>query len=145
VALGQVFSEYYGFPCQFSFHRLLHIHHHLSSGPGSIGQTVADVPTGLSLTPPPTTVVMKSCIFWVMTLFSRLKVNQHFGGICRLHLQDRRIIHCKKSVWSRLQIERRNTAPPQSNFPLPMHVTAEVSSKKKKKPRPSQHIPLHHS
>jgi hypothetical protein len=28
VALGQVFSEYIGFPCQFSFHRLLHIHHH---------------------------------------------------------------------------------------------------------------------
>jgi hypothetical protein len=28
VALGQVFSEYFGFPCQFSFQRLLHIHHH---------------------------------------------------------------------------------------------------------------------
>jgi hypothetical protein len=28
VALGQVFSEYFGFPSQFSFHRLLHIHHH---------------------------------------------------------------------------------------------------------------------
>jgi hypothetical protein len=27
VALEQVFSEYYGFPCQFSFHRLLHNHH----------------------------------------------------------------------------------------------------------------------
>jgi hypothetical protein len=24
VALGQVFSEYFSFPCQFSFHRLLH-------------------------------------------------------------------------------------------------------------------------
>jgi hypothetical protein len=23
VALGQVFSEYFGFPCQFSFHQLL--------------------------------------------------------------------------------------------------------------------------
>jgi hypothetical protein len=29
VALVQVFSEYFGFPCQFSFHRLLHILHHL--------------------------------------------------------------------------------------------------------------------
>jgi hypothetical protein len=29
VALGQVFSEYFGLPCQFSFHRLLHIHHRL--------------------------------------------------------------------------------------------------------------------
>jgi hypothetical protein len=29
VALGQVFSEYFSFPCQ-AFHRLLHTHHHLS-------------------------------------------------------------------------------------------------------------------
>jgi hypothetical protein len=52
VALGKFFSEYFGFPCQFSFHRLLHIRHHLSSGAGTIGQLVADVPSGLSLTPP---------------------------------------------------------------------------------------------
>jgi hypothetical protein len=29
VALGQVFSEYFGFPCQSSFHQFLHNHHHL--------------------------------------------------------------------------------------------------------------------
>jgi hypothetical protein len=52
VALGQVFSEYFGIPCQVSFHQLLHIHHHLSSGAVTTGQTVADVPSGLSLTPP---------------------------------------------------------------------------------------------
>jgi hypothetical protein len=51
VALGQVFSEYFGFPCQSSFHRLLQ-NHHLPSGAGTIGQIVADVPSGLSLTPP---------------------------------------------------------------------------------------------
>jgi hypothetical protein len=51
VALGQVFSEYFGFPCQFSFHRLLN-NHHLSSGTGTRSQSVADVPSGLSLTPP---------------------------------------------------------------------------------------------
>jgi hypothetical protein len=51
VALGQVFSEYFGYSCQLSFHRLLHIHDHLSSGAGTIGQLVADVPSGLSLTP----------------------------------------------------------------------------------------------
>jgi hypothetical protein len=50
VTLGQVFSEYFCFPCQFSFHRLLHTHH-LSSGAGTIGQLVADVPSGLSLHP----------------------------------------------------------------------------------------------
>jgi hypothetical protein len=27
VALGQVFSEYFGFHCKFAFHRLLHNHH----------------------------------------------------------------------------------------------------------------------
>jgi hypothetical protein len=46
VALGQAFSEYFGFLCQFSFHRLLHTHHHLPSGAGTIGQTVADVSSG---------------------------------------------------------------------------------------------------
>jgi hypothetical protein len=53
VAIRQVFSEYFGFPCQFAFHRLLHNHHHhhLSSGSGTIGQTVAAVPSGLSLNP----------------------------------------------------------------------------------------------
>jgi hypothetical protein len=50
VALGQVFSEYFGFPCQFSFHRLLHTH--LASGAGTVGQIVDNVPSGLSLTPP---------------------------------------------------------------------------------------------
>jgi hypothetical protein len=52
VALGQVFSEYFGFPCQFSFHRLFYIHHHLLSGTGKIGQLVVDVPSGLRLSRP---------------------------------------------------------------------------------------------
>jgi hypothetical protein len=51
VALGQVFSAYFGLPCQFAFHRLHHNHHHLSSGAGTIGQTVAAVPSWLKLTP----------------------------------------------------------------------------------------------
>jgi hypothetical protein len=51
VALGQAFSENFGFPYQFSFYRLLHIHH-LSFGAGTIGKLVTDVPSGLSLTPP---------------------------------------------------------------------------------------------
>jgi hypothetical protein len=32
VALGQVFFEYFGFPCQSSFHQLLHNHPHLYLG-----------------------------------------------------------------------------------------------------------------
>jgi hypothetical protein len=48
VALGQVFSEYVGFPCQFALHRLVYNHHHhLSSGAGTIFQTVAAVPRDL--------------------------------------------------------------------------------------------------
>jgi hypothetical protein len=50
VALGQIFSKYFGFPCEFSFHELLNTHHHLSSRAGKIGQTVAEMPSGL---PPP--------------------------------------------------------------------------------------------
>jgi hypothetical protein len=44
VAPEHVFFEYFGFSCQFAFHRLLNIHH-LSSGAGTIGQLVADVPS----------------------------------------------------------------------------------------------------
>jgi hypothetical protein len=32
VALGQVFSEYFGFPCQSLFNQLLHNHHHYHLG-----------------------------------------------------------------------------------------------------------------
>jgi hypothetical protein len=45
------FFEYLGFPCQFSFHRLLHIYYHLSCGVGTTDQLVADVPIGHSLNP----------------------------------------------------------------------------------------------
>jgi hypothetical protein len=39
VALGQIFSEYFGSPCQSSFHQFLHSHHHLSSGAGTIASS----------------------------------------------------------------------------------------------------------
>jgi hypothetical protein len=53
VALGQVFSEYFDFPCQSLFHQFLHNHHHLSSGAGTIGLLVATVPRGPNWTQPP--------------------------------------------------------------------------------------------
>jgi hypothetical protein len=49
VALGQVFSEYFGFPCQLSFHQMLLTH--LLFRAGTIGPVVAAVLSGLSLTP----------------------------------------------------------------------------------------------
>jgi hypothetical protein len=51
VALGQVSSEYFSIPCQFSFHRLHDIQHHPSTGAGTVGKIVADIPSELSLTP----------------------------------------------------------------------------------------------
>jgi hypothetical protein len=52
VVLGQIFSKYFGFPFQSSFHQLLHNHHHLSIVSGWYKRPiVAAVPSGLSLTP----------------------------------------------------------------------------------------------
>jgi hypothetical protein len=50
MALGQVSTEKFGFPCQIFIPLDLHIH--LSSGTGTVGPLEVDVPSGLSLTPP---------------------------------------------------------------------------------------------
>jgi hypothetical protein len=71
VALGPLFSKYFGFPCQFTFYRLLHIHY-LSSGASTIGQMVADVPSGLSLTPPQETKKKKKYPIPLCTVHSNL-------------------------------------------------------------------------
>jgi hypothetical protein len=55
AALGQVYSESFGFPCQFSVYQMLHTR--LSSAAGTICQLVADIPNGLSLTPPQGTML----------------------------------------------------------------------------------------
>jgi hypothetical protein len=53
VALGQFVSKYLGFSCQVSFHQMLNTYHrHSSSGVGTIAPIAADVPSGLSFTPP---------------------------------------------------------------------------------------------
>jgi hypothetical protein len=72
VALGQVYSEYFGFPCQFPFRQILHTH--LSSGAGKLGQLVADVPSGLSLAPPPKVKKLE----WVIlpSLFPTMQLQQ---------------------------------------------------------------------
>jgi hypothetical protein len=51
VALEQVFSEHFGFPCQ-SFNLLRCNHHHPSTGAGKRGKIVGNVPSGLSLISP---------------------------------------------------------------------------------------------
>jgi hypothetical protein len=42
-----------------------------------------------------TAVFMKSSIYWDITPCTPLKVNRRFGGIYRIHLQDRRISRAK--------------------------------------------------
>jgi hypothetical protein len=49
VSLGQVFLRVFRFPLPFSIHRMFCTH--LSPEAGTIGQLVADVPSGLSITP----------------------------------------------------------------------------------------------
>jgi hypothetical protein len=61
VPMGQVFSEYFGFPCQSSFHQILHHLNH--PGQVTIGQSVAAVPSGSSWTPPPTKRIKKRNIY----------------------------------------------------------------------------------
>jgi hypothetical protein len=65
VAFEQVLPVRFGFFCQFSFHWLLHIHyHHLSSGTGTVGQTVTDV---LSLTPPQVRSILWTTLTYLLT------------------------------------------------------------------------------
>jgi hypothetical protein len=40
-------------------------------------------------------VVMKGSIFWDITPCSPFKVNPCFGGICHVHIQDRRICQAR--------------------------------------------------
>jgi hypothetical protein len=44
---GRLFFEYFGYPCQFSFHRLLNTHH-ISSGASTVADIVADVSSELT-------------------------------------------------------------------------------------------------
>jgi hypothetical protein len=67
VALGQVFSEYFGFPCQSSFHQLLHNHHHLSSGAGTIGQQWPTYQVD-SVSPHPEKQKKKAVFFYILSI-----------------------------------------------------------------------------
>jgi hypothetical protein len=72
AALGQVSSKYFDFPYQFLFHKILHTH--LSPEAGTIGQLVADVPGGLSLTPPHETSTAANDIYNSLSIISFVHV-----------------------------------------------------------------------
>jgi hypothetical protein len=63
VTLGQVLSEYFCFPYQFSFHQLLHAH--LSSEAGTVAPLEAGVPSGLSN---PTPQIKERCVNLVLSV-----------------------------------------------------------------------------
>jgi hypothetical protein len=67
VAIGQVFSEYFGFTCQFSLHQLFHTH--LSFGADTIGQSAADVPRGLIVSFNPSNEIKKKLHCGLLTGF----------------------------------------------------------------------------
>jgi hypothetical protein len=81
VALRQVFSEYFGFPCQFSFHYILHAHLSSPSGAGTIDPQVADVPNGLSHPTP------------------RIKQSIAVRGVINEVLVPKEILLTKKKEW----------------------------------------------
>jgi hypothetical protein len=61
-----------------------------------------------------TAVVMKSSVFWDITPCSPLKVNRHFGGTYRLHLQNIRISKQEasvKQVANRREMQTRKSVP----------------------------------
>jgi hypothetical protein len=62
LALGQILSEYFGFPCQFSFRRLIHTHHHLSSGAGTTCQIRSCRHTKWTQSPPKHAALRVLCI-----------------------------------------------------------------------------------
>jgi hypothetical protein len=68
---GLVFSEYFGFPCQSSFHQLLHNHHHLSHGAGTIYQLLANVPSKLSLIPLKIIIINKTKFYIILSFMPR--------------------------------------------------------------------------
>jgi hypothetical protein len=81
VALGKVFSEYFGFPCQSSFHQLLHNHPHLSSGAGTISQKWSQY-KGLS----PTQLAIKKSSSKLIILLEVIysSIRYHIGGKAKL-------------------------------------------------------------
>jgi hypothetical protein len=78
VALWQISFQYFGLSCQFLFHPMLHTH--LSSGAGTIGPLVADVPSGLSLIPPQEIYIYESnsTNFPYYSFFINGPTNSHF-------------------------------------------------------------------
>jgi hypothetical protein len=78
LELGSVFSEYFGFLCQSSFHQTLHHRNH--PGQATIGQSVAAVPSWPSLIPPPPSKLKKN--YWCMYIRMLCYVRMYVCYVC---------------------------------------------------------------
>jgi hypothetical protein len=74
-------ARYIDFPCQSSFHQILHHHNHPEQA--TIGQSVAAAPSGPSWTPPPT-----KRIIWETRLikFTTPKVPEYTLSVTYCHV-----------------------------------------------------------
>jgi hypothetical protein len=91
VAFEPFFYEYFDFPCQISFHRLLHTH--LSSESSTIGQIVAPVPCGLSRTPHQETKKNYGMKTWIGFIWLRV-------GSCWVFLWTQWILYKAERMWN---------------------------------------------
>jgi hypothetical protein len=87
MALEQIFFEFFGFPHQLSFDKMLHIR--LSSGAGTINQLVTDVPSGLSTNPP--NEIKKKILLLLPFPFSSRAYS------CHIHSDSTRARHIRHS------------------------------------------------
>jgi hypothetical protein len=101
VALRQVFSEYFGFPCQSSFHKIHHHHNH----PGQVQQAIqwSTCRVHPVWTPPPTMRIKKKA----HQLKTR-KTIRNEGGNCHSDERYRGLTHLcgrvRNSVFIRNQL-----------------------------------------
>jgi hypothetical protein len=99
---GAAFLLAFQFLCQFSFHQILHTH--LSSVAGTTGQLVADVASGLSLTPPHEIKSSKRHLplrVFRNRVWSRIlgpKRDEVKGGWRKLHNEELRNLYISPSI-----------------------------------------------
>jgi hypothetical protein len=111
VASGEVFSEYFSFPYQFSFHRLLHTH--LPSGAGTIGQLVADVPSGFSVIPSKETKKKNTLRMFENRVLRRIfgpKRDEVIGGWRKLHNGELHNLYSSPSIIRMIKSKRMTLA-----------------------------------
>jgi hypothetical protein len=93
---------------QFSFHRLLHTHHRLLSGASTIGQLVANVPSGLSFSHTPRGEKILA-VKWSTALEWRWRILFHVKPEEPVLLRNRTSCFCMIRVCGQRQRQRART------------------------------------